>query len=228
MYAAPLDEDEVEEQGGADVAPLSPASVPGDDDTGAGAGDGAVVEEVVVSPVAVVGGDDGGNDNDDDDDSGSDAERAPRRQRGDTSPGPGAGASVDAAAAASPAPVATGVSSINSLGKMVSPTAAAAAPGGRGGGGAGRGGGGSKPGVARGTHVPALVPLPDTAPTARRYFVAKPRNHCRMSEAVERQVWSTKEENVAAINGAIAAGATVVVFFSVNQSYSLQVKDRAG
>ena len=180
VYAAPLDEDEVEEQGGADVAPLSPASVPGDDDTGAGAGDGAVVEEVVVSPVAVVGGDDGGNDNDDDDDSGSDAERAPRRQRGDTSPGPGASASVDnAAAAASPAPVATGVSSINSLGKMVSPTAAAAAPGGRGGGGAGRGGGGSKPGVARGTHVPALVPLPDTAPTARRYFVAKPRNHCQ-------------------------------------------------
>jgi hypothetical protein len=60
-------------------------------------------------------------------------------------------------------------------------------------------------------------------PENARYFLAKPRNHFRLVNSIEKQVWSTRHDNAATITEAFEAGTTAVVFFSVNMSQHLQV-----
>ena len=158
--------------------------------------DAVVVVETVLSPT--VGGVHGRGD-DDDDDSGSDTERAPRRGG---SPTGDAGRGDDGAAAGSS--IAEHAPNGSQHGRGSSSTGA----------------------VGQSQEVlPSLGPLPDDADQPRRYFVAKPVSHWRFAECLEKQVWSVEEGNVEELNSAIRAGVTAVVFFSVNQSLSLQVGD---
>jgi hypothetical protein len=106
-----------------------------------------------------------------------------------------------------------------------------------GGGGGGGGDGGSNAegagGGARGgvggpgqVTLPSLTLLPSAAPegVTRRYFIARPRNHFKVSESLEKQVWASGQDSAPGVEAAVQSGAQVVVFFSVDKSGALQVR----
>lgn len=69
----------------------------------------------------------------------------------------------------------------------------------------------------------SVLPTMPAAGVTRRYFVAKPRNHMKMSDSIALEVWSTRASNAPHLNDAFRTGAEVVVFFSVNMSQHVQV-----